>query len=175
MKALTLWQPWASLIAVGAKTIETRGWSTSYRGPLAIHASKRCEVGAVGEYDVEKDNPRGTPPAYLMRGPMDWPYRLPLGAVVATCELVDVVPMVFEGEQENLRRLAIDADNSLWLCEPEPDDDSPDYPIQDWRDVSDQVPYGDYTPGRFAWLLEKITPIEPISAKGKQGLWEWNS
>src|SRR5258708_5270609 len=41
VKALTLWQPWASLIAVGAKTIETRSWSTSYRGPLAIHAAKR--------------------------------------------------------------------------------------------------------------------------------------
>jgi hypothetical protein len=35
MKMLTLHQPWASLIAVGAKTIETRPWSTDYRGPLA--------------------------------------------------------------------------------------------------------------------------------------------
>lgn len=41
MKALTLHQPWASLIAAGVKTIETRSWSTRYRGPLAVHAGKR--------------------------------------------------------------------------------------------------------------------------------------
>lgn len=40
MKALSLTQPWASLVAVGAKRIETRSWRTSYRGPLAIHAAK---------------------------------------------------------------------------------------------------------------------------------------
>ena len=41
MKALSLRQPWASLIADGRKTIETRTWRTHYRGPLAIHASAR--------------------------------------------------------------------------------------------------------------------------------------
>ena len=40
MKALTLTQPWASLVACGAKTIETRSWRTPYRGPVAIHAAK---------------------------------------------------------------------------------------------------------------------------------------
>lgn len=41
MKALSLWQPWASLIALGEKRIETRHWSTKYRGPLAIHATAK--------------------------------------------------------------------------------------------------------------------------------------
>lgn len=40
MKALTLTQPWASLVAMGVKGYETRSWQTSYRGPLAIHAAK---------------------------------------------------------------------------------------------------------------------------------------
>lgn len=40
MKALTLTQPWATLVAVGAKRIETRSFRTHYRGPLAIHAAK---------------------------------------------------------------------------------------------------------------------------------------
>lgn len=40
MRAISLWQPWASAIALGSKRIETRSWSTSYRGPLAIHAAK---------------------------------------------------------------------------------------------------------------------------------------
>lgn len=40
MKALTIYEPWASLVALGAKKIETRSWPTKYRGPLAIHAGK---------------------------------------------------------------------------------------------------------------------------------------
>ena len=39
MKALTLWQPWASLMAYGEKKVETRGWTTKYRGPIAIHSA----------------------------------------------------------------------------------------------------------------------------------------
>ena len=41
VRALSLRQPWASLIADGHKTIETRTWRTNYRGALAIHASAR--------------------------------------------------------------------------------------------------------------------------------------
>lgn len=41
MKALTIWQPYASLIAVGAKKYETRSWRTDYRGLIAIHAALR--------------------------------------------------------------------------------------------------------------------------------------
>jgi hypothetical protein len=48
MKCISLWQPWASLMMIGAKKVETRGWSTNYRGPLAIHAAKHrdkdCEA-----------------------------------------------------------------------------------------------------------------------------------
>src|SRR5437868_804524 len=41
VKALSLWQRWASAMALGWKRIETRHWSLSYRGLLAIHAAKR--------------------------------------------------------------------------------------------------------------------------------------
>jgi hypothetical protein len=40
MQALSIKQPWATLIAQGYKKIENRTWVTSYRGPLLIHASK---------------------------------------------------------------------------------------------------------------------------------------
>lgn len=40
IKAVTISQPWASLIARGEKWIENRTWSTNYRGELAIHAGK---------------------------------------------------------------------------------------------------------------------------------------
>ena len=41
MKCLTVRQPYATLIIIGAKVWETRSWDTSYRGPLVIHAAKR--------------------------------------------------------------------------------------------------------------------------------------
>ena len=40
MKALTISQPFASMIADGVKFVENRHWGTGYRGPLAIHAGK---------------------------------------------------------------------------------------------------------------------------------------
>jgi hypothetical protein len=40
MKALTISQPYATLIAIGEKWVENRAWGTDYRGPLAIHAGK---------------------------------------------------------------------------------------------------------------------------------------
>lgn len=40
MKLISLWEPWATLMAIGAKRIETRSWGTPYRGWLAIHASQ---------------------------------------------------------------------------------------------------------------------------------------
>lgn len=47
MKALTLTQPWATLVAIGAKCIETRGWSTDYRGPGTVAAVGGDYAGSV--------------------------------------------------------------------------------------------------------------------------------
>lgn len=38
MKALTVSQPYASLISDGSKFVENRTWQINYRGPIAIHA-----------------------------------------------------------------------------------------------------------------------------------------
>jgi hypothetical protein len=43
MKAITIWQPYATLIMLGLKQYETRCWGTSYRGPLILHAAKRWD------------------------------------------------------------------------------------------------------------------------------------
>lgn len=40
MKCISIMQPWAQAIFLGYKSIETRSWAASYRGPLLIHASK---------------------------------------------------------------------------------------------------------------------------------------
>lgn len=41
MKAITIWQPWAQLLAEGKKHDETRSWRTNYRGEILIHAAKK--------------------------------------------------------------------------------------------------------------------------------------
>lgn len=43
IQAISLWQPWATLMAIGAKRFETRNWECSANVPLAIHAAKRVE------------------------------------------------------------------------------------------------------------------------------------
>lgn len=84
MKALSLWQPWASLMAAGLKTIETRHWPTGYRGPLAIHAAKRRM--SVEERELVQDWRN----ARLLQ--WDWPPAdLPYGAIIAVVELVDCI------------------------------------------------------------------------------------
>ncbi|MCB2200861.1 ASCH domain-containing protein [bacterium] len=46
LKALSIQQPWAGLILLGLKGLETRTWTTDYRGPLVIHAGKRYQKEA---------------------------------------------------------------------------------------------------------------------------------
>lgn len=45
-KALTIHQPWASLIMAGIKDIENRRWSTKHRGPLWVHAGRATDSTA---------------------------------------------------------------------------------------------------------------------------------
>jgi hypothetical protein len=48
MKALSVKQPWANMIASGEKTIETRTWATDYRGPLLIVSAKEPRIEPAG-------------------------------------------------------------------------------------------------------------------------------
>jgi activating signal cointegrator 1 len=92
MNAISLLQPWASAIAAGIKTVETRSWGTSVRGPLAIHASKTMKQD---QRHFVLRQPQEDLIFLSNIGIMD-SYDLPLGAVVATCELVDVVQFTRE-------------------------------------------------------------------------------
>lgn len=83
MKAITIWQPWASLLACGAKQFETRSWATSYRGPIAIHAAKK-DIS-----DVLRILPRDIAAKMKKAIGTEWK-DLPTGAVIATAELVNV-------------------------------------------------------------------------------------
>ena len=48
MKALSIKQPWANLIASGQKTIETRVWATPYRGSILLVSSKTPKIEPAG-------------------------------------------------------------------------------------------------------------------------------
>lgn len=150
MKALSLLQPYASLIAVGAKKIETRSWSTKYRGPLAIHASKKLADDqshlCVKEpfYSILTQAGLSIRRSVVIYDKV-WA-DLPLGSVIATCNLVNCINMTpeFIGRVKSAKGYEID--------------------------------FGVYEVGRFAWILENVQPLtEPITAKGALSLWEWEA
>lgn len=84
IKVITLWQPWASLMALGAKGYETRSWLTTVRGPIAVHAAQR--------YQKDQDDYFWKPSfrAALREGGILRPHDLPFGKLLSIHNLVDV-------------------------------------------------------------------------------------
>lgn len=153
MKTASLYQPWATLTAIRAKKIETRGWQTKYRGPLAIHASLEkkyidlrskhyiCDMEPFYSVLMEATQKEGVC--------VPWYKILPRGVVIAICDLEDCVPI----------------------------EDDPPYIIKNEEPnfISDQEKaFGNYTLGRFMWFLENVRELKhPIPAKGARLLWDW--
>ena len=80
MKALSIRQPWAWLIAHGHKPVENRTWPTAYRGDLLIHASKVFD--AEGLASVVANFPHLKPAL---------PQQYELGGVVGCAQLLNCV------------------------------------------------------------------------------------
>lgn len=151
MKAISLWQPYATLIAIGAKSIETRGWGTRYRGPLLIHAAKKKDRDALALQSIP-----GVFRTALARGGIFGPHDLPLGAIVAEAYLLECVRVM----PYSVTRRAV------WRVGTR---------SRDWRvpPAEPELSFGDYTPGRWAWLLVDVEPLrKPIPWRGKQGFFE---
>lgn len=135
MKALTLLQPWASLIACGAKTIETRSWATSHRGEIAIHAALA---------DAKAD-PRFMDICESVFFYSRYGLHMPKGKVIAIATLTDCIVMtkdMIDKLSESVR-----GQNELF--------------------------FGIWDVGRYAWMLSNVRMIEPVPARGMQRLWEW--
>lgn len=166
MKALTIRQPWASLIAHGVKTIETRSWSTEYRGPLAIHAGKHrpAHDEAVGDWYWDEVHYDGQ--IVYRYGPQVRPGGL--GAVVATCTLADVVPMIELADEPPGSGGFVYVDPDFIQVHDDTDDSAPRY-------LEAERHLGIYGSGRYAWLLTDITPCDPVPAKGRLGMWDWEA
>lgn len=143
MKALTAYQPHASLVAIGAKKIETRSWYTSYRGPLAIHASANYRGPG-------RDLPWQEPFKSALR--QFWQdsggIRLPFGSIIAVCNLVNCLQVFSNGKTS-----AILDDGKTTI-------------------TGNEYAFGDFRAGRYAWLLENVRQVEPVPCKGRQRLWD---
>jgi hypothetical protein len=88
VKCISLWQPWASAIALGLKRVETRGWGTNHRGALLIHAAITDRGICAASQPLLSQ--------VVQRSGLVSPARLPFGAIVAQVELIDCVPMTAE-------------------------------------------------------------------------------
>ena len=145
MKALTLIQPWATLVALGFKTVETRSWATGYRGPLAIHAG-------VGEPSYARTVTESDPIiSRLIREAGLTFDTLPRGGIIATADLYDVVRFRGAGEPRKGPR-EVD-------------------PLVAFNEVVRAC--GDFTPGRIGLGLRDIKPLaELVACRGWQSIWD---
>lgn len=83
MKALTIKQPWASLIVAGAKDIENRDWPTKFTGIVAVHSSAKM---ARADMEDACDLMRGFIPKFsAARFQED---KFPTGVILGTVEIV---------------------------------------------------------------------------------------
>jgi len=105
MKALSIKQPWASLIAHGIKNIENRTWKTKFRGRIFIHASAK-DAGALYELLNEKqieamsNHWTAAPP---------FPDR-PVSAIIGEVDIIDCVinhPSIWAEKEEDLTKKPI--------------------------------------------------------------------
>lgn len=85
MKTISLWQPWAMLIVLGVKQYETRSWSTSYRGRIAIHAAKKWDRETIADFISPEV-------WHVMQQHRVRDHDLPLGAIICIGDLTDCVP-----------------------------------------------------------------------------------
>ena len=161
LRVMTLHEPYATLIALGGKWIETRPNRTHVRGRIAIHAAARRDLdrlsGAwtLGRYEVHPPDPKDRPhpnhpngrPARVYDnhapglGMAHW-RAISYGAIIATADLYDCVPISpdFAGGHDHVQCPTLDhafiahRHSSAFKY--------------DLTDVSDQVPYGWFGRGR---------------------------
>lgn len=160
MKCLSLWQPWATLLVAGHKTVETRGWFTAHRGPLLIHAAKKWDNSL--KKICEKEPFCSCLPAAGIHtlGLPDISLGCIIGCVtVVSCietERVIVEPVRTPRRPVNLVRDPHRAD-------------APDRLLID----SLEFDFGNYDKNRYAWLCTcPVKFAEPVPFRGRQQLFD---
>lgn len=134
---------------MGAKRVETRSWSTAYRGPMAIHAAQKKLTRDL-EWSMSG---RATEAMIEALGVADF-NTLPRGAILAVANLVNVVKIDEQTRKYwggELRTSGTVRGRELLFG--------------DWTDGEDGQ-------GRYAWIFdETVVPFEAVACSGRQGLW----
>lgn len=86
MRALSIKQPWASLIVRAGKDIENRDWRTNFRGIVAVHASAKLEHSEM--QDACGLMRQFIPGFSAERFELD---VFPLGSIIGAVQIVDCV------------------------------------------------------------------------------------
>ena len=157
MRAITLYQPYAQLIADGRKRFETRSWAPPRKligQRIAIHAGKFEDRIASAEFGYRHLSAVSNTPDDIV----------PTGVVLCTAILRGAYrssgPLDTEGDP-TFRLGGWVPGSALWGEV----DGHPGYREDD---------YGDYSFGRWIWWLTDIEVLDPpVEAKGHQGFWEW--
>jgi hypothetical protein len=147
MKVISLLQPWATLVVMGAKKIETRSWNTKYRGEILIHAS-------AGKKKIGRDAAELASKLGIKKPAFD---DLPFGAIIGKVDLSDTAPTwqisdYLQNYHSPLTRFR-------------------EWNIDDWEK---EIPFGDYALNRYGWLLKNaIQFAKPIPCKGSLSIWNF--
>ena len=160
MKAITILQPYASLIVAGAKQYETRSWDTPYRGIIAIHAGKNKPFEYGGEL---RDKTQG-----ILGKRME---ELPKGSIIAVADLVECYQVMgnSSGERWMESKPAMNPDGTYRL--------GADGHRIGWEEIplptGDELMFGHYGLEMYAWKLANIRPLpKPLPCRGNQRIWE---
>lgn len=142
MQAISLWQPWATLIAIGAKRFETRSWPMTFKEPFAIHAAKRWNRTVEALCNTEPFL-KHLDPLRATRGD-SFKDSLPFGCIIAVCDSALAVQV------------------SGGACKA--------FLFDGTIIRGDEFHFGDYWPGRYASHLGPVRRLKtPIPFAGKQG------
>jgi hypothetical protein len=145
MKAITLTQPWATLVAIGAKRIETRSWPTEFRGEFAIHAAKGFPDDA--RYIVGEE-PFQSVLAAALNLPLVLATELPTASIIAVATLDDCWRFTERTESQIRHRSG--------------EGDLPPF----------EADFGDYAAGRYGFYLPRARQLsKPVPARGMLSLW----
>jgi len=145
MKAITLYAPLAGCMALGYKTIETRAQNTLHRGDVLIHSSANTPLTMRKLYTDRLSGHRGIHVAHAVNSLLD-------GYIIGKCCIDDTMRT-----EDALSYL----DGCVKAAV-----------LSDYR-RSEIIAYGDFAPGRWAYLLSKpVLFSRPVANKGSLGVWE---
>jgi hypothetical protein len=160
MRCISLWQPWASLMAHGLKRIETRGagWGKllATPGPLLIHAAKRwtraeSELSHSAIFYPALDSIGQAPQGFGFAAD-----GMPFGAIIGAVEVVAVLSTDrVKWNPDSRRYFAYDQGGNQLVIS------------------SDEKAFGDYSDGRVAIVTRKPKAFrKPIPYTGRQSLFD---